>query len=217
MLGRIVGDERSKGVDQLGSHGRREARCNPHVLKAATVGVVEADQERTHPLAVFVHAVAGHDHIGGAGVFHLELDPLVGLVGAIEWLCDQTVETGTFEGDEPVEGEGAIARRRDQMDRGAERLADRFEDSAALAKRCTGEVGVVQRQEVEGDELGRRFGGETVDAGLGRMDALLQGVEPEMIADRDDDLAVDHASLGQAVLERSEQLREIAGERSFVP
>ena len=45
------------------------------------------------------------------------------------------------------------------------------------------------------------------------MDPLLQGLEVELRAARQHDLAVDDAPLGQVLLHRRHDLREVAGER----
>ena len=53
---------------------------------------------------------------------------------------------------------------------------------------------VAERQQVEGDEGGRRRLGQLADALLRRMDALGQRVEVEAAGTGDDDLAVEHAA-----------------------
>ena len=57
---------------------------------------------------------------------------------------------------------------------------------------------------------------QPVHARRGRMDALLQRVEVEAVRAGHHQLGVDDASLGQARLQRRDQLREVAGERAFV-
>src|ERR1700730_14789945 len=49
------------------------------------------------------------------------------------------------------------------------------------------------------------------------MESLLERVELEALASRDDDLAVEHAALGELGLERVYEFREVAIERLFVP
>ena len=77
---------------------------------------------------------------------------------------------------------------------------------------------VVEGEQVEGDERGRRLGRQAADARLGGVDALQQGVEVEaaIIGSGHDDLAVDDASLRQRCQQRRQQLGEVAGERPLV-
>src|SRR5258706_14373507 len=49
------------------------------------------------------------------------------------------------------------------------------------------------------------------------MESHLQRLELQGFADRDDDLAVEHAALGELRLERIDQLGEIAIERLLIP
>ena len=48
------------------------------------------------------------------------------------------------------------------------------------------------------------------------MDPLQQRLEVQPVAARDDDLAVDHALLGQVRLHRGDDLGEVAGQRPLV-
>ena len=64
----------------------------------------------------------------------------------------------------------------------------------ALDERHVGKVPIAQRDQIERHERRRRLGRQPVDAGRGRVDALLQGVEVERITAGDDDLAVDDAT-----------------------
>jgi hypothetical protein len=75
---------------------------------------------------------------------------------------------------------------------------------------------VADREQVEGDEGRRRLLGEQPDARLRRVDALQQRLEVQPVALGDDDLAVDHAALGQRRLDRLDHLGEVAGERALV-
>ena len=65
---------------------------------------------------------------------------------------------------------------------------------------------VAEGEEVEGDVRRRRLGGQAADAGLGRVDALEEGVEVEAptLAVGDDDLAVDDAACRERSTERLE-------------
>ena len=88
--------------------------------------------------------------------------------------------------------------------------------SAALGERSLGVVVVAERQEVEGDEAGRRLAGQPLDPAGRRVDALLQHLELEPVADDDHDLAVDDAPFGQVGLDRLDDLGEVAGHRLLV-
>ena len=46
--------------------------------------------------------VAGDDAVGGPFVFDLEHHAFVGLVGTVEWFCDDPVQAGAFELLEPL-------------------------------------------------------------------------------------------------------------------
>ena len=54
-----------------------------------------------------------------------------------------------------------------------------LERAAALPEGLTGEVVVAEGEQVEGDEVRRGALRKELDAALGRMDALLQGLEVE--------------------------------------
>ncbi len=177
---------------------------------------MKPDEERADALAVLVHSVAGDDHVRGTRVLDLELHALVRLVRALPGLGDQPVEPGAFECDVPVVGLLAVECRRNEMDRRFEPGPNRLEHGASIAERFVGQIGLVDREHVEGDELGWGLRRQAVDARLRGVDPLLEGVETEVVADRHDDLAVDHTLVGEAVAQRVEQLREVARERSLV-
>ena len=88
-----------------------------------------------------------------------------------------------------------------------------FEQCPALPERCVHEVGVVERQQVERHERRGRLLGEHAHSRLGRMDALLEGVEVEAatLGVGDDDLAVDDASIGQGVERAAAAIRGSTG------
>ena len=77
----------------------------------------------------------------------------------------------------------------------------RISDSSSTASRskATNDAGVSR--------------GEHVDPGLGRVDALQQGLEVQPVAAGDDDLAVDHAAVRQVGPQRLDDLGEVAGQR----
>ena len=78
------------------------------------------------------------------------------------------------------------------------------------------QVALAARQQVEGDERGGRFLRQLGDARLRRVQPELQRIEIQPVAGGDDDLAVDHAVLRQALEQRVVQFREVAVERPRV-
>ena len=181
--------------------------------------VVEAEQEAAEqrPLrrGLLVLAVAGHHHVGGAGVLDLEHDPAVLGVRRVERLGDHAVEPGALELLEPalrllrvLRGAGQVAGTL-----GAEPAQRLLHRRAPLAQRPVGVRLVAQGEQVEGDEAGRRLLGEHVDPRLGRVDPLLEHLELQPVADRHEQLAVEHAPLGQLPLDRLDQLGEVARQR----
>ena len=179
--------------------------------------VVEQSQEhRADAFAVLVDAVSGQRTVRRALVLDLDQGPLVRLVLVVEPLGDDAVESGAFERREPLVGHcGVLARRRDEHARTG--LDDVDQLGSALAERPAEPRLVTEGEEVEGDEDGRRLGGEPVDPRHRRVDPLQQGVEVEPAATgvRDDDLAIDDDVVGECCGEHREQLREVPGERSF--
>ena len=133
----------------------------------------------------------------------LDLDQraLVGRVRVAESLGDDAVEAGAFELGEPV-----VGRRQRRSSTGTGTPAARRPRVAAsasmtLTERTIEQCVVVECQQVEGDERGRRLGGQPAHPRLGRVDALQQRVEVEttVVVGRDDDLAVDDAAMPAAM------------------
>ena len=83
------------------------------------VVVEQAEQQRADVRAgpVLVPAEAGDDAVRGALVLDLEHRPLAWLVGRVEPLRDDPVETGALEPVEPVGGEVPLPRRGREVDR----------------------------------------------------------------------------------------------------
>ena len=177
--------------------------------------VEQAEEQRPDVGAgtVLVPAEAGDDAVGGPLVLDLEHRPLARLVGSIESLRDDAVETGALEPLEPVRGGGAIAGGRRQVDRRLGGAEDHLESRPPLALRDRAQVLVAERQQVPGDEARRRLLGQHLDPRRGRVDAQQERLELERAVARDDDLAVEDAPLGERGPERVGQFREVAVER----
>ena len=112
---RAVG-QRLQFVQQLTSELGRE-RCRDADVVQLTICVVQAEEQRSDALAVLVDPIAGHNAIGGPGVFDLDQRALVGRVHIGQAFCDHTVEAGALETAEPLAGRGRIPRRRAEIDR----------------------------------------------------------------------------------------------------
>src|SRR4051812_38814506 len=98
------------------------------------------------PRAVLVPAEAGNGAVRRALVLDLDHRPLARLVRPIEPLCDDAVEPGALEPVEPVDGSGAVGRRRCQVDRRVELARELpLEEGAALSLWRRSEVDVVER------------------------------------------------------------------------
>ena len=101
------------------------------------------------------------------------------------------------------------------MDRRARAGQGLLQRAPPLPERLAGQVAVPEREQVEGDEVGRGALREQLDPALGRMDPLLQRLEVEASARgvRHDDLPVDDAALGEARLDGRHDLGEVAVHR----
>ena len=183
------------------------------VERAVVVEQPEQQRPDVRARPVLVPAEPGDHAIGRALVLDLEHRPLARLVRRIEALGDDAVEAGALEPVEPVGGRRPVARRGRQVDRRGRLAQDRLEAGAALGLRHVAEVLVAERQQVPGDERRGRFGGQHVDPRRRRVDAQQQRLEVERAVAGDDDLAVEHAALGQRGAQRVGQLREVAVER----
>ena len=159
--------------------------------------VEQAEQQRpdVRPRPVLVPAEPGDDAVGGPLVLDLEHRPLARLVRRIEPLRDDAVETGALEPLEPVGRGRAIAGRRRQVDGRLGAAEDGLQAGSPLALRDLAQVLVAEREQVPGDEAGRRLLGQHLDPRGGRVDAQEKRLELEGAVARDDDLAVEHAAL----------------------
>ncbi len=87
-----------------------------------------------------------------------------------------------------------------------------LEPLPALAQRQSGEgVSPGVDQKVEHQQRGRGLGRKSADAALGRMDALEQIVELELVVAPDDDFAVEHEAGRRQRNQRLDKLGKVAG------
>ena len=91
----------------------------------------------------------------------------------------------------PALGQHDVFRCRRQVDRWFDATKHLFEHGAALALGHVDQRSAAFRQQVEDNEGRWRGKGQLRDAGLDRMQALLQGVEVETAGGEEHDLAVD--------------------------
>jgi hypothetical protein len=186
------------------------------VLEAAVLAV-EPEQQGADDAAGLVPAEAGHDAVGRALVLHLEHRARVGGVRRVERLGDDAVEAGALEDLEPLAADRDVGARRRQVDRRRGLLHELLESRPALAQGRVEQRLVALGKEVERDERGRRLLGELAYPRLGWVDPVQQRVEVEPVTGDDHDLAVDDAALGQARLDRVDDLGEVAGQRPLAP
>ena len=75
-----------------------------------------------------------------------------------------------------------------------------LKSNSTLLERLRGVVGVVEGQQIEGDEASRSLLREQLDPAGGGMDPLLQHLELEPVPDHDDDLSIDDAAFRKVLL-----------------
>ena len=165
--------------------GHREGADDADRGQHAAV-VVQAEQQRADRVrAGLVHAVAGDHAVGGALVLDLAHHPLVRLVAQVQRLGDQPVEPGALE----LARTSAAPSSRSCV-AGVTWIGGCASASAcsSAARRSSsgslGEVVVAEREQVEGDEAGRRLPASSVHPARRGVDALLQRLEVEGVARR---------------------------------
>ena len=84
-----------------------------------------------------------------------------------------------------------------------------LQQRASLAKRDAAQIAIAVAQQIEEDDRRRDLRGQKLHARGRRVNALLQHLEVEAGAAHQDDLAVEHAALGQLRLQRLDDLGEI--------
>jgi len=175
----------SQLVDELPASHIRERRDAADIAQRAVV-VVEADEERSDADTALVDAVAERDDVGGARVLDLQHGALVRLVGVVETLGDDTVETRALELREPASGGRGIVARAGQVHRRLDARKEVLELGATAGERSIAQIAVAARQQVEGDEQGGRLVGELRDPGGGGVDALAQSFPVPAVARPED-------------------------------
>src|SRR6267142_962466 len=80
---------------------------------------------------------------------------------------------------------------------------------APLRERNLAQIIVAQREHVPCDVRRWRLLGEQLHARRGRMNAQQQRLEVETIRASDDDLTVEHATLGKRIEQRRDEFREV--------
>ena len=130
--------------------------ATPDVVQVAVV-VEQAEEQRADAVAVLVPAEPGDHAVGRALVLHLRHHALVLLVGLVGGLGHHAVEPGALEADEPVLRDVRIVGHRREVHPIAV-LAERLlEEPAPLGERLAGEITIVEGEQVEGHEAGRRL------------------------------------------------------------
>jgi hypothetical protein len=176
--------------------------------------VVETEQQGAHGVfAVLVPAKAGDDAVGAAHVLDLEHRALARLIRRRLELRDDTVETGAFELRQPTFSLGAVARDGREVQRRSRAAQQPLEPHAPFGLRQIHRRLAAGAEQVERDEARRRLLRELCDARRRGVDALLQRVEVEPVRRHDHDLTVEHAALGQRVVQRPLELGEVAIQR----
>ena len=180
-----------------------DARSEADVIELAFV-VEQAKQQRADLLAVRGVAEAADDAVGGAQAFHLHHRALAGRYGSSRRLAttpSSSPPPARFSQRSASTRFSVAGDRRSEMDRRGRE--EGFECRAALAQRSRGEVGAARcLQQVEHDQDRRRLRGELVHAARRGMQAKLQGIEGEDLADRDRELAVEDEAFGLQCTER---------------
>ena len=162
-------------------------------------------------------AVAERDDVGGAGVLDLQHRALVRLVGVVEALGDDAVQTRSLELGEPASRGRGIFGRPGHVHGRLDARQQILELGAARGERCLAQIAVAASQQVEDDEQGGRLVRQLRDAGGGGVDARAERLPVQPLrAPRprwNDDLAVDEARLRQHPRQRLDQFGEVPGER----
>ena len=181
------------------------------MLQSAFV-VVQAEQQRAYGIVVtgFVPAKAGNHAVAFAVVLHLQHHALVRLVAALGRLGHHAVEPRAFEALEPIRRDGTVSRARGEVQRRLRLAEQRFQPAATLEERLGAQIALALAQQVEEHHGRGDLLRQELHARCRGVHAQLQRVEVECAALGHHDLTVAHALLGQAGLQRLEQLRKVA-------
>src|SRR5262245_9528845 len=179
--------------------------------------VVEPQQQRSDHGFSFVVAEAADHAVGAAVVLDLlHAGALARLVGQIAALGDDAVETRA-DAFQPAFRIAELRRRRRQPDAlGAPAIpAEKaFQRGTPFLERATSQqraIGI--DQEIENDQQGRGFLGESLHAARRGMNSLQQRVEGECAVGRNDDFGVEDELLRLERADRRDQLRKISRHR----
>ena len=187
-----------------------------HVVEIAAV-VVEAEQQRAQRFPVLVPAPAQDHAVGGALVLDLGPQALAGHIRRVPGLGDDAVQARPLELVEPLGGHRRRARVGRQMDRRPGAREQRLQTHPPPVQRLFAQVFTLERDHVESHEPGGRALGQRADPRLGRVDALLKGVEVEAGGTGHDDLAVQDHLPDPKRTRRLDQLREVARHVTLAP
>ena len=196
----------------------REAGTDAHVLQVAGP-VMEAEQQRPHrgPIGILMPAKAGNDAVALARVLHLQHHALVRLVDPGRVLRHDAVEPGALEAPEPIRGNGMVACRRGEVERGHDPGKHRLQRRASLFERGLAKIPVPLAKEVEEDEGGGELPRKLVYPGRRRVKTKLERFEVQPAGPHNHDFAIQNAAVRKLRFQRLEQLGIVAGERLLIP
>ena len=204
-------------LEKLAAHGSREAGADANVLEDLCA-VVKTEEKGTDFLArrFFVPAESGDYAVTVALVLDLEHCALVGLIGKIDWLGYDTVETGSFEALEPIESCVSISCSRGDVDGRFGRLEQCFQFRPALLKRGVAKIALAVAEKIEEDAGGWSLLREQLHPGGGGMDSKLKGIEVEMSPVGDDEFSVQYTFVRQLIAQGADHLGKVTVERFLI-
>src|SRR5829696_8406741 len=109
-----------------------------------------------------------------------------------------------------------MASRRGQVNRSRRTSQNLLESDSTLLEGQRGVVGLVEGQQIEGDEASGSLLREQLDPAGRGMDTLLQYLEFEPVSDHDDDLPIDDTAFRQVLFDRLNHFGEIPRHRPLV-
>ena len=139
-----------------------------------------------------------------------EHDSLVGLIGEISRLGDDSIEAGAFEAVEPVESDVAVGGGGSDVNRRLCGVEGGFEHGAALLKGLLAKIPIALAKDVEEDAGSRGFRGEEFYTRGGGVNAELQRIEVEPSFPGNDEFAIEDTFCGELFAKRVEHLRKVA-------
>jgi len=142
-------------AEQLFAARERERADDTNRGQLAAVREQSEQQRADRVRPALVNPITSDDAIGGPLMLDLEHHPLVGLVGAIERLGDDPVQSSAFESLEPFAGDCRITGGRRHVNRRPRPCERDLQRHPPVDERSPGQVGVAQRQQIESDKRGR--------------------------------------------------------------